>query len=96
MTPAEYRVLRLRAMGWTNYAVAREFGLSEQTIKNQLTSSYQRLGVDSLVCALRVLGWLSVPSERPDVCGIVARCGRPAGHRGHHGGFRPVAPRVAA
>ena len=24
-------------------------------------------------------------------CGHAARCTRPAGHRGHHGGFRPLA-----
>ena len=23
-------------------------------------------------------------------CGVVRRCGRPTGHRGHHGGFREV------
>lgn len=23
-------------------------------------------------------------------CGVVAVCGRPPGHRGHHGGYRPV------
>jgi DNA-binding CsgD family transcriptional regulator len=26
------------------------------------------------------------------LCGIVATCGRPLGHRGHHGGFRPLQP----
>lgn len=25
-------------------------------------------------------------------CGVVATCGRPLGHRGHHGGFRPLLP----
>lgn len=29
-------------------------------------------------------------SERPAGCGVILACGRPALHRGHHGGFRRV------
>jgi DNA-binding CsgD family transcriptional regulator len=30
------------------------------------------------------------------LCNQVAACGRPADHRGHHGGWRPVGPRAVA
>jgi DNA-binding NarL/FixJ family response regulator len=30
------------------------------------------------------------------ICGTVAVCNRPLGHRGHHGGFRPINPLTPA
>lgn len=90
LVPSELQVLRLRAMGLTNAEVAYERGISVQTVKNHQTNAYRRLGADSLVAALWALGWIVLP-DRVEACGLVAACNRPAGHRGHHGGFRAVA-----
>jgi len=84
VSPAEYKALRLRAIGLTAAEAADQLGVSEQTVKNQSASAYQKLAVDNLASALVVLGWLRIP----DQCDFVGRCGRPSGHRGHHGGFR--------
>ena len=88
LTPSEDRVLRLKAKGLTNYAVAYELGVSEQTIKNEVSTLYARLGVESLVGAIRVMGWMHVPDEPRPLCDAVGKCSRTAGHTGHHGGFR--------
>lgn len=90
MTPAEDRVLRLRAEGLSVKAVAGVLGISDQTVKNHITSAYASLDVDNFASALRKLGWLRPPGADPILCGFVGTCGRKAGHRGHHGGFRAI------
>jgi len=91
--------MRLRAEGLTTEAVAHVIGCSTQTAKNHCSDVLRDLDVDSTIGAMRALGWLNPPGE-PLVkvadavrtqCGAIERCGRWAGHRGHHGGFRPVA-----
>ncbi len=87
VSPAEYKALRLRAVGLTAAEAADRLGVSEQTVKNQSASVYQKLGVDNLASALVLLGWLRIPGDTRQ-CDFIGRCGRPIGHRGHHGGFR--------
>jgi DNA-binding NarL/FixJ family response regulator len=47
LTPREIEVLRALARGQSNKQMAREFWLSEQTIKYHLTNIYRKLGVGS-------------------------------------------------
>jgi DNA-binding CsgD family transcriptional regulator len=93
LSAGEERVLRRRARGLPAKTVAHELGVSEQTIKNQMTSIYQKLDVDNLTSALVAVGWVQIPDEQMPVyqqCQFIGQCGRPFEHRGHHGGFRPV------
>ena len=94
--------MRLRAEGLTTEAVAHVLGCSTQTCKNHVSNVLRELDVDSSIGAMRKLGWVTLPGEMADVpdayrqCGTVERCTRPRGHRGHHGGFRPVAAEAHA
>ena len=45
LTPAECDVLRLVAQGLDNSAIARELGKSEKTVRNQVSSIFDKLGV---------------------------------------------------
>ena len=88
--------MRLRAEGLTTEAVAHVIGCSPQTVKNHCTHVLAELDADSTIGAMRALGWVTLPGEMADIpdayqqCGTIERCTRPLGHRGHHGGFRPV------
>src|SRR4051794_10732737 len=53
LTPREVEVLRALAGGQSNKQMAREFWLSEQTIKYHLTNIYRKLGVSSRTEAVR-------------------------------------------
>lgn len=71
LTPAELRVMRLRASGLTAAQTAARLGIAVQTSKNHTRNAYQRLGVATLgrgvtssvvlIRALVRLGWLRVP-----------------------------------
>jgi two-component system, NarL family, nitrate/nitrite response regulator NarL len=45
LTPRQQQILRALLSGSTNREIASELGLREQTIKNQLTVIYAKLGV---------------------------------------------------
>jgi DNA-binding CsgD family transcriptional regulator len=47
LSPQERRVLGLMSRGLTNRSIARELELSEQTIKNYLSTAFRKLGVTS-------------------------------------------------
>jgi two-component system nitrate/nitrite response regulator NarL len=53
MTPRELEILQRVAIGRSNKQIAREFWLSEQTIKYHLTNVYRKLGVGSRTEAAR-------------------------------------------
>src|SRR3954453_10871371 len=53
LTPRETEILRALAGGQSNKQMAREFWLSEQTIKYHLTNIYRKLGVNSRTGAVR-------------------------------------------
>src|SRR4051794_702289 len=53
LTPRELEILRALAGGRSNKQMAREFWLSEQTIKYHLTNIYRKLGVSSRTEAVR-------------------------------------------
>ncbi len=89
MTSAELAALRSYAHSGSMKEAAHDLGLSYQTIKNQLHAAYQKLGASSAIEAYTSLGWLD-PMGTYVPCGKFMVCSRPAGHRGHHGGFREV------
>ena len=45
LTPLEWDVVGLAALGWSNKEIAAHFAISVNTVKHQLTSSYQKLGI---------------------------------------------------
>lgn len=60
LTGREFEVLRLRATeGLPLKAVAHRLGLTEQTAKNHSARAFAKLGVSSLVEAMRALGWVA-------------------------------------
>ncbi len=60
LLPRELEVLRLRAAGNTNKAVAAQLFLAEQTVKNYQTTVYHKLGITTLVEAMNLLGWVKI------------------------------------
>jgi len=51
LTPRECEVLALVVDGLMNKEIGRRLGTTERTVRNQLVSVYQKLGVDSRVGA---------------------------------------------
>jgi DNA-binding NarL/FixJ family response regulator len=49
LTQREEQIVRAIARGLMNRQIAEELRISEQTVKNQLTTIYQKLGVQSRV-----------------------------------------------
>jgi two-component system NarL family response regulator len=47
LTPREHEIVRAVVRGRTNREIAFEMGISEQTVKNQLTVVFQKLHVKS-------------------------------------------------
>ncbi|MEW5685656.1 MAG: helix-turn-helix transcriptional regulator [Pseudomonadota bacterium] len=47
LTPAELRVARLFAAGWTHSRIASELGVSHSTVRNQIASIYRKLEIHS-------------------------------------------------
>jgi DNA-binding CsgD family transcriptional regulator len=91
LTPRQAQVLDLVALGLPNKEIAARLGLTIRSVKNLLHSAYAALGATNRVEALIASGRhvvVEVPGALP--CGHESRCTRPAGHRGHHGGWRPL------
>lgn len=53
LTKREQQVLAGIAKGYTNAHIALNLGLSEKTVKNYVTTLYNKLGVDNRVQAAR-------------------------------------------
>ncbi|MFJ6699520.1 response regulator transcription factor [Streptomyces sp. NPDC091272] len=47
LSPQEMRVLQLTSRGLSNRRIARELGLSEQTVKNYMSAVFRKIGVQS-------------------------------------------------
>ncbi len=60
LTPREEQVLRLMARGLTNKAIARELGLSPETVKDYLLGAFRKLEVRDRVSAVRRAGELGL------------------------------------
>ena len=52
LTPAEREVLRLLAQGLDNHAIARQLRKSEKTVRNQVSSIFDKLGVTTRAQAI--------------------------------------------
>jgi len=60
LTPFERRILELRVRGLSRKEIARDLGLSPQTISNSLTIAKEKLGAHSL---MEAAGLLSITSS---------------------------------
>ncbi len=60
LSARQEELLRMRAQGMSNAKIGKALGISQQTVKNHLTEAYARLGVDNIVDAMRVKGWVKV------------------------------------
>lgn len=59
LTPAELAVLRLVAQGLDNFAIASGLGKSQKTVRNQVSSIFDKLGVHTRAAAIvRAIGLL--------------------------------------
>lgn len=76
LRPRERQVLRLRFRGLTVDEVADELRILPQTVKNYVSDAYRALGVDSLIEAAMVLGYLRFPEDDPAVSAIADRIRR--------------------
>ena len=95
LTPQELRVLEAYTRLGSQKRVAHELGIAVQTVKNHMASLYVKLNVGGAMEAVAALGWVRGPDlTGVPPCGWLAYCGRPDGHRGNHGGFRPFLRRV--
>ena len=61
LSGAELRSLAAVARYESSSSAATARGVSEQTLKNELSSAYRKLGVRSRTGAFAVLGWLRPP-----------------------------------
>ena len=94
-TPSQIAVLEAYTRLGSQKAVAHELGIAVQTVKNHMTTLYVRLGVGGAMEAVHALGWVHANIGGAPPCGWLAYCGRPDGHTGNHGGFRPFLRKVA-
>lgn len=86
----QLRVLEAYTRLGSQKQVAHELGIALSTVKNHMAQLYVRLDVGGAMEAVQALGWVRGPSSGViPPCGWLAYCGRPEGHRGQHGGFRP-------
>jgi two-component system, NarL family, nitrate/nitrite response regulator NarL len=70
LTTRETQIISAVTQGATNKQVSREFGLSEQTVKNHLSSIFDKLGVSSrLELALYAISHHMVPDAGEKVAG---------------------------
>ena len=62
LSPREIQILDLAAPGNSNQLIARQLGISDQTVKNHVSSILRKLEVndrtEAVVCALRN-GWIT-------------------------------------
>jgi DNA-binding CsgD family transcriptional regulator len=61
LTPQEYRVVRLTALGDTWTTVCIEAGISRTTLSKHLTAAKDKYRVVSMPELYAALGWLEVP-----------------------------------
>lgn len=61
LSPRELEVLSWSARGDYASECANRLGISQQTVKNELSQVYRKLKVRGLVEAMAVMGWVYVP-----------------------------------
>lgn len=60
-TPREAEVMRLFANGNKSSVVAKMLSLSKRTTDFHKQNAFRKLGVNSMIEAVKALGWLVVP-----------------------------------
>ena len=69
LSPREMEVLSLLTLGQSNKEIARQMGISYQTVKNHLASLFRKLGVEdrtqAVLYALR-MGWNRMPAVKSE------------------------------
>jgi len=65
LSPQQHRIARLAARGLFNLEIARELGISINTVKLRLKQMFERLGVDNRVELGLALHGLAAPDEVP-------------------------------
>lgn len=63
LTPRQVDVLRLAARGLTYKAIASALGMAHGTVKRTIHEIHERLGAETLMESLSVVGWLVVPEH---------------------------------
>ena len=74
LSPRQTQILNEVAKGLSNKLVANKFGISEQTIKNQLISIMDKLGAENRTHAVVLAmlnGWLNVAVPETQASNIV-------------------------
>lgn len=61
LTPREVEVMKVSADGWTAVAVGHKLGISPKVVHFHKLNVYRKLGVNSMIEAVKALGWLVVP-----------------------------------
>lgn len=67
LTARQREIMRRRALGDTNEAVAHALNISAQTVKNHVTIVYAKTGATCFAEALIALGWLTVPEPAQEI-----------------------------
>jgi hypothetical protein len=85
----QFRALKYYALYGDHKSAAHAQGISYQTHKNHISRLLSNLDAETVVEAMRKLGWLSIPGDpAPVMCGTIGICTKPAGHTDDHGQLR--------
>jgi DNA-binding NarL/FixJ family response regulator len=86
LTPRESEILQFVARGLTNKKIGYLLGISEQTVKNHLTSLLRKIGVNdrtqAVVYAIQH-GWIHLPAEGMDSIDISLPTGKKGEKENH-------------
>ena len=63
MTPRQFEVIRLLALGRTYHQVAAELGMARSTVQKHRSAVGRYTGATCVMEILRDLGWLTVPDQ---------------------------------
>jgi DNA-binding CsgD family transcriptional regulator len=63
LTPREVELLRWVALGYTREQVMWHMGITKKTYYNHRANALMSLEVNSMINALRCVGWLRVPGD---------------------------------
>lgn len=77
LTPREKQVIVLVVAGYTNKDIAREFGVSEQTIKHHVANIFDKLGVLNRLELMLFALEQHIPGQFCATAGHPARCPGP-------------------
>ena len=63
LTEKQLQVLRYRAKGLSNDEAATVIGTRPGAVTDRITLAFRKLGVETIIDAFRVIGWLRPPPE---------------------------------